>query len=888
MKTSSSENKSNASAEEVKRSSQLKDLHDQIAKAKADYLKAVEDLKKENQELRTELLLRREKHTRSRINLSLIDMYSELLDALSQLDDDYSVMDQLPRIVVIGDQSAGKTSVLEMIAQARIFPRGSGQMMTRSPVQVTLSEGAYHVASFKDSTREYDLTKESELAALRAEIERRMTALVSDGRTVSSEVISLNVKGPGLQRIVLVDLPGIISTVTAGMDPNAKNTIRKLATTHMKNPNAIILCIQDGSIDAERSNVTDLVSSIDPQGKRTIFVLTKVDLAEANLYNPNRIKQILEGRLFPMKALGYFAVVTGKGSKEETIKDIQKYEEEFFANSRLFKEGTLRLKQMTTANLSKAVSERFWKTVKDSVEQQADNYRGSLPPLAQVFTVFSSINNKILTYLFTGFLRPIHVKVLRQLLNLKDPQKFKLPWCYQTALRYNLEMEWKNTYGGLREVDREGLFERGKILLLDELSMLGAVTTKTWEDDLMDRLWSRVDDYVFEQIYNPAAENSDYGSYMTKVDIFLKDWVESKLPETAIATGCETLYYHFNEVSKQAQSPTNDEIFNDLRQHVCKQTRRQHTWNPKAHDQLLMLQRTALEDRVIHNKIQWNDTINFMNRIFDRRLQTLDEEIEKLKGPNWLRRWTRWVSRSEAQKLNLAVIQELELVIDKMAWISLELPKQDLTAVVRNLKNKHNIEVDESNNLEHLIEDLYRCLARRSLLVKAKESAKDWRTGFYYYQQGFVPGSPKQKKNGSGEAFDLNDCRDIVFFSRIRNMILSTMQALRQQITNEELGRMELLMKHVLEEIEKNPSEMRQLISGKRVQLAEDLSESSQFRHGSPSILVEGERRAETAGFSSPPTETRILGLPCRKKTLQLCFSCPKYTPDNRMIFYNF
>eukprot|EP00063_Salmo_salar_P096488 XP_014071323.1 PREDICTED: dynamin-like 120 kDa protein, mitochondrial isoform X1 [Salmo salar] len=724
-------------------------LQEELLRTQMKYQRMLERLEKENKDLRKVVLQKDEKgiHQRKiKVCKSLIDMYSEVLDILSDFDSNYNTQDHLPRVVVVGDQSAGKTSVLEMIAQARIFPRGSGEMMTRSPVKVTLSEGPHHVAMFKDSSREFDLGKEEDLAALRHEIELRMRKSVKEGQTVSPETISLSVKGPGIQRMVLVDLPGVISTVTAGMAADTKETIFSISKNYMQNPNAIILCIQDGSVDAERSIVTDLVSQMDPQGKRTIFVLTKVDLAEKNLASPNRIQQIVEGKLFPMKALGYFAVVTGKGSAGESIDSIKDYEEDFFQNSRLLRDGMLKAHQVTTKNLSLAVSDCFWKMVRESVEQQADAFKAS---------------------------------------------------------RFNLETEWKNNYPRLRELDRNELFEKAKNEILDEVISLSQVTPKHWEAILQKKLWERVSTHVIENIYLPAAQTMNSGTFNTTVDIKLKQWTDKQLPHKALEVAWETLQEEFARFMAEYKGKDQDDIFDKLKEAVKDESIKRHKWNERAMDSLRVIQHNALEDRSITDKPQWDAAIQFMEETLQARLKDTDSVINDMVGPDWKQRWMSWKNRSPEQHTRNETRNELERLLKLHEDHTAYLANDEVTTVRKNLEGR-GVEVDPA-----LIKDTWHQLYRRHFLQKALQHCNLCRRGFYYYQRHFVDSEL--------------ECNDVVLFWRIQRMLLITANTLRQQLTNTEVRRLEKNVKEVLEDFGEDNEKKVHLITGRRVQLAEDL-----------------------------------------------------------------
>lgn len=619
--------------------------HEEIVAIKRE----LERLRKENRELKS--LIRAggggsgssqnsTLHLKRKIKKSLIEIYSEVLDELSGYDSAYKMQDHLPKVVVVGDQSSGKTSVLEMIAGARIFPRGAGEMMTRAPVQVTLSEGPYHVARFKDSPREFDLTKEKELADLRHEIEMRMRRSVQGGKTVSNQVISLTIQGPGIQRMVLVDLPGIISTVTSELAPDTKECIKKMVTEYMGNPNAIILCIQDGSIDAERSIFTDMVREIDHAGRRTILVLTKVDIAEKTHANPSKIKKILDGELFPMKAMGYYAVVAGKDAANSDIQEIKDYEDKFFSSSSLLEKGILNPSQCSTRNLSSKVSECFWSMVRESVEQQADAYKATL---------------------------------------------------------FNLEAEWQRLFPHMRQMTRDEVFHNARNELLDEVAQLSRLNTKDWDQLISSQLWNRVHDYVIEKLYFTAALDKDH--FDAKVDMDLQKWIEStELPKLAMEVARESIRQQFNDflLKEQKDKKNGDDtgsvndriIYQDLKKSVLDEAMDRYQWKNQALDILRVVQLEAISKQVTLTKENWTKAINFLEDCLSEYIQSANRELIDLTGLSFTQRWLKWQSTTPEQRTNQVVRNELDRLIatHESALDDVKLSEPDLITIRRNLE----------------------------------------------------------------------------------------------------------------------------------------------------------------------------------------------------------
>ncbi|KAG7268764.1 hypothetical protein CRUP_034248 [Coryphaenoides rupestris] len=210
---------------------------------------------------------------------ALIPVINKLQDVFNTVGADVI---QLPQIAVVGTQSSGKSSVLESLVGRDLLPRGTG-VVTRRPL--ILQPSTWTPGTSGRATRMIF----TDFEEIRQEIENETDRISGSNKGISDDPIHLKIFSPHVLNLTLVDLPGITKDIEV--------QIRELILKHISNPNCIILAVTAANTDMATSEALKVAREVDTDGRRTLAVVTKLDLMDAG----TDAMDVLMGRVIPVK-----------------------------------------------------------------------------------------------------------------------------------------------------------------------------------------------------------------------------------------------------------------------------------------------------------------------------------------------------------------------------------------------------------------------------------------------------------------------------------------------------------------------------------------------------------------------------------------------------------
>ncbi|KAK7916730.1 hypothetical protein WMY93_012491 [Mugilogobius chulae] len=215
----------------------------------------------------------------------------DLIDSLRSLGVEQDLT--LPAIAVIGDQSSGKSSVLEALSGAAL-PRGRKYplvvKMRRTKEESWCGKVTYHK---KGEIIQQKMTNNP------VDVEKIIKEVKPWNYSVTSEgFLCLDIASPKVPDLTLVDLPSI------PIEPSA-DQITSFLKSWIKKKCILILVVAPCDVDITRMQSMKIAKEADPNGLRTLGILTKADLVDKQ--GENVIVDIVQNKVVPLKK-GYMIV----------------------------------------------------------------------------------------------------------------------------------------------------------------------------------------------------------------------------------------------------------------------------------------------------------------------------------------------------------------------------------------------------------------------------------------------------------------------------------------------------------------------------------------------------------------------------------------------------
>ncbi|KAI6192009.1 Dynamin GTPase [Aphelenchoides bicaudatus] len=293
---------------------------------------------------------------------ALIPLINRIQDAFAQLGT--SLNFDLPQIAVVGGQSAGKSSVLENFVGKDFLPRGSG-IVTRRPLILQLVNDRAEYAEFLHKKGH----KFVDFEAVRKEIEDETDRVTGANKGISPVPINLRVFSPSVLNLTLIDLPGLTKVPVGDQPADIENQIRDMLLTFIARETCLILAVTPANSDLATSDALKLAREVDPQGLRTIGVLTKLDLMDEG----TDARDILENRVFALRR-GYVGVINRSQKDIVGRKDIKAA----LDNERKFFLSHPSYHRLGTPYLQKTLNQQLTNHIKDTLPSLRDTLQKKL------------------------------------------------------------------------------------------------------------------------------------------------------------------------------------------------------------------------------------------------------------------------------------------------------------------------------------------------------------------------------------------------------------------------------------------------------------------------------------------------------------------------------
>ncbi|XP_006886828.1 PREDICTED: interferon-induced GTP-binding protein Mx2 [Elephantulus edwardii] len=284
----------------------------------------------------------------------------DLIDSLRALGVEQDL--ELPAIAVIGDQSSGKSSVLEALSGVAL-PRGSG-IVTRCPLVLKLKRQSC-VWSGKLSYRnaEFYLQHPEEVGKL---IMQAQNDIAGCGVGISHELINLEITSREVPDLTLIDLPGITRVAVGNQPQDIGRKIKALIKSYIQRQQTINLVVVPCNVDIVTTEALSMAKEVDPDGDRTIGILTKPDLVDKG--TENSILKVMQNLTYHLKK-GYM-IVKCRGQQEIidnlSLEEATEREKNFFQSHSVFR-VLLEEGKATVPNLAEKLTSELILHIKKSL-----------------------------------------------------------------------------------------------------------------------------------------------------------------------------------------------------------------------------------------------------------------------------------------------------------------------------------------------------------------------------------------------------------------------------------------------------------------------------------------------------------------------------------------